>query len=424
MLADNPDHIARELVNASSRGVALRGLGRSYGDAAQRSNGTTLRFTDPVGVKWVDRSAHLAKVSASATIADLIEFGETSGHFVPVTPGTKWVTVGGAIAADIHGKDHHAAGSFGHHVERLTIMLPDGSCRTISRDQDHALFAATLGGMGLTGAILDADIRLLPVGGNRILVDTFRTPDLESTMAAMTDAEPRHRYSVAWIDLMATGAHMGRGVVTNGDHTSDRHEGPPLRGSMVGIPSWWNIGVVSGPGVKAFNELWFRKAPLHPTQTMESYDRFFYPLDMVGDWNRLYGRRGFLQYQFVLPFQSENRIPMMVRELSRSGVPIFLAVLKRFGREGDGFLSFPRPGWTLAMDIPIPRDPRPTERLLARLDRQVLDGDGRIYLAKDSRLASDHLAAMYPDLERFRTTRAMVDPYKRLCTDLSARLGL
>jgi len=422
--ADGPAQIAEAVASApTDRGLIARGLGRSYGDAAQRAGGTTLVVRTGREPTWVDQSKGLLRASASASIGELIRFSDPDGYFIPVTPGTRHVTVGGAIAADIHGKDHHRAGSFGMHIESLRLLLAGGETVEVDRESDRDLFNATVGGMGLTGIILEADIRMIPVPGNRMLVDTFRTADLDVTMTALSASESTHRYSVAWVDLATQGLSMGRGVVTNANHTTSEGSAP-LGETEVSVPSMWCFGIVNRPTVAAFNELWFRKAPGQSRRSAQSYDRFFYPLDMVGDWNRFYGRRGFLQYQFVLPFEAEARLPEISELLATSQFPVSFAVLKRFGEENDGFLSFPTPGWTLAVDIPISSSPHDLENLLRSLDEMIVDNGGRIYLAKDSRLRGDLLSAMYPELGSFLEVRERVDPNRRFQSDLSVRLGL
>lgn len=406
------------------RGMIARGLGRSYGDAAQRSGGTTLEIRLGGMPEWIDRSKGLLRAPSGLSVGELIEFADAAGYFVPVTPGTRHVTVGGAIAADIHGKDHHAVGSFGMHLDRFRMILASGELVEVDRIDDPELFHATIGGMGLTGLIVDAVIRMSAVPGNRIAVDTFRTEDLGSTMEALTDAESWHRFSVAWIDLGRTGPAMGRGVVTNGDHVDADDRSRPLRPPLVSVPSIWRLDVVNKLTVSAFNELWYRKAPGRPRRSVQGYDAFFYPLDAVGDWNRVYGRNGFLQYQFVLPFASETHLHGLAESLATGPSPASFAVLKRFGAGSDGFLSFPAPGWTLAVDIPIPSSPSALEGHLRGIDEALVAAGGRIYLAKDSRLRADLMPAMYPKLELFEKVRRRVDPDQVFQSDLSVRLGL
>lgn len=416
---------ARELLADSvvtDRGLITRGLGRSYGDAAHRSGGITMRLKSVGGASWLDRGSGLARCPAHLSIGDLVEFGAVGGFFVPVTPGTRHVTIGGAVAADIHGKDHHIVGSFGSHVVRMSMLLANGSVVDVMRDDD--LFRATVGGMGLTGVILEVDVKMHPVPGNEMAVETFRTSDLDATMAALADAARRHRYSVAWIDLATTGEGWGRGVVTNGDHMVAEGGTPVLHEPKLGVPALWNVRVINRLTVRAFNEVWYRMASASPKHDAQTYDKFFYPLDAVRDWNRVYGRRGFLQYQLVIPIEAEEMLPKVADSLARAPAPVALAVLKRFGPEGDGYLSFPKPGWTLAADIPIPDEPVGLESALRSIDEEIAGMGGRVYLAKDSRLRPDLLEAMYPGVGEFRAVRDLVDPDRIFRSDLSGRLEL
>ena len=408
----------------NTRGLIARGLGRSYGDAAQRSGGTTVEICLTGEPEWVDHAGGLLRAPSGLSIGDLIRFADSAGLFVPVTPGTRHVTVGGAIAADIHGKDHHAVGSFGMHVERFRMIIANGDFVEVDLALDPDLFHATIGGMGLTGLIVDADIRMSSVSGNRVAVDTLRTKDLEATLAALAESESSHRYSVAWIDLSRTGAAMGRGVVTNGNHVETEFDGEPLREPKASVPRIWRLNVVNKATVSAFNEMWFRKAPRRPRRSVQSYDSFFYPLDAVGDWNRVYGRNGFLQYQFVLPFESAGHLPGLAESLATGPTPASFAVLKGLGHGSGGFLSFPTPGWTLAVDIPIPSTPSVLEQHLRKVDEALVEAGGRIYLAKDSRLRADLITAMYPQLDMFEKVRRNVDPDQMFRSDLSVRLGI
>ncbi|MDG2039956.1 MAG: FAD-binding oxidoreductase [Ilumatobacter sp.] len=417
-----PNAVRGALLSVNDRGLIPRGLGRSYGDAAQRSGGAVVAMDGAGGVRWHDDIAGVVEAAAGATIADLITFGEPFGWFPPVTPGTRFVTVGGAIAADIHGKNHHVAGSFGDHLVSIELMRSDGEVVVIDPVSDPVLFWATVGGLGLTGVVLSAQIRMIGVPGTRMAVTAYRTRDLEATMAAMEAADESFDYTVSWIDLMATGSSLGRGVVTNGDHIAE--SGPALSDLAISVPGWWRHNLVHPAGIRVFNELWFRRAPARPSEGVESYGAFFYPLDGVRQWNRLYGSRGFLQYQFVLPFEFEDRLPLIVERIAEAQLPVFLAVLKRFGPQGKGMISFPRAGWTLALDLPAPRLGSSVSRLLDELDDELAEIGGRIYLAKDSRMAARHLEAMNPRLEEFRAALTEFDPSGRFESDLSARLGI
>ena len=424
--------VAAALKESGARGALARGLGRSYGDAAQNGGGLVLRLASSgAGDIVLDPASALATVGAGVSIDDLLRVIVPRGFFVPVTPGTRFVTVGGAIASDIHGKNHHVDGSIGNYVEAITMLLADGSTRIVGPDHDPQLFWATVGGMGLTGMMLDATIRLLPIETSRMRVDTSRVPDLDTLLATMSDGDDRVRYSVAWIDLVAKGRHLGRSVLSRGDHArltdlGSREAISPLAygpHQLVSVPPIVPpIGVLNHASVAAFNELWFRKAPVSRTDQIQGIGAFFHPLDLVGSWNRLYGSRGMVQYQFVVPFGEEEAMRTVVERLSASGAASFLAVLKRFGAANPAPLSFPRAGWTLALDVPGAS--RGLGDLLHSLDRIVLDAGGRHYLAKDAHMTPDAVRRGYPRLDEWKATRDRVDPHRVWQSDLARRLGL
>ncbi len=411
------------------RGVLGRGMGRSYGDAAQNAGGRVVGTTSSARIRAIDVETGVVTADAGVSIDTLIKVMVPLGFFVPVTPGTRFVTVGGAIAADIHGKNHHVAGSWNRHVISMTFALPSGDVITLTPDSDPDLFRATAGGLGLTGTVIDATFRCKRVESSRLAVDTDRCRDLDHVMALMTEGEAVHPYSVAWIDLMATGAAMGRSVLTQGDFATVEQLPEKLRGEPLGyqasvlasappVPP----GLLNRLSIRAFNELWYRKAPAHRVGEIQTIPTFFHPLDMVGHWNRLYGPQGFLQWQYVLPFGAEEVVRRTVERLSDASTPSFLAVLKRFGAADPGPLSFPAPGWTLALDIPTGVDGLP--RLLDELDDEVVAAGGRVYLAKDSRVRRELLPLMYPRLDEWREVRERVDPQRRMQSDLARRLGL
>ncbi|MFE0508721.1 FAD-binding protein [Streptomyces sp. NPDC058964] len=416
--------------NRGPRGGIARGLGRAYGDAAQNAGGSVIDMTGLDRVHAIDADGGTVHCDAGASLHRLMELLLPLGWFVPVTPGTRQVTVGGAIGADIHGKNHHVSGSFSRHVLSLELLTADGRIRTVSRGTP--LFDATTGGMGLTGVILAATVRLLPVETSYMLVDTERAADLDDLMDRLTATDHRYRYSVAWVDLLARGAATGRAVLTRGDHA-------PLEALREGTRAWRRPlsfrprqlpaapalvpdGLLGRTGVGLFNELWYRKAPRARTGELRSISAFFHPLDGVPHWNRIYGRAGFVQYQFVVGHGHEDTLRRIVRRLSEHRCPSFLAVLKRFGAADPGWLSFPVPGWTLALDIPAALPG--LGPLLDELDEDVAAAGGRVYLAKDSRLRPELFAAMYPRLDDFRTLRASLDPNGWFVSDLARRLGL
>jgi len=426
------DELAADVVDAGARGVIARGLGRSYGDAAQNAGGMVLDTTATGAISPIRVVDGTVTVPAGTSLDTLMAHIIPQGYFVPVSPGTRFVTVGGAIAADVHGKNHHVDGSFANHVRSVRLTIPNGKVLDIGPgdDQQPDLFWATAGGMGLTGVILDATISLLPIETSKLLVDTDRVRDLDTVVGMMEDSDDRYHYSVAWIDLMATGRSMGRSVLTRGDFApldalAPRHRSDPLHAPsrrVVPAPPA-PPGLLNKVTVRAFNEFWYRRAPRHRVAELQSIPQFWYPLDIIDGWNRLYGPNGFLQWQSVIPFGHEATLRRVVEALSRQGLPSFLAVLKRFGAANAGPLSFPLPGWTLALDLPVAHGPE-LAVLLDDLDQEVVEAGGRIYLAKDSRLRPELLPAMYPRLDEWRAVRRTVDPDGVLCSDLSRRLDL
>ncbi|MFC4470482.1 FAD-binding protein [Streptomyces xiangluensis] len=411
-----------------ARGGIARGLGRAYGDAAQNAGGAVLDMTGLDRVHAIDADGGTVLCDAGVSLHRLMQALLALGWFVPVTPGTRYVTVGGAIGADIHGKNHHVSGSFTRHVLALELLTADGEIRTVSRGTP--LFDATAGGMGLTGVVLAATLRLRRVETSLMSVDTERAKDLDDLMARLTATDHRYRYSVAWIDLLARGTSLGRSVLTRGDHAPvdalpTRARRDPLAYRPVrfpAAPSFVPEGLLGRTTVGLFNELWYRKAPRARAGELQTISAFFHPLDGVPHWNRLYGRGGFVQYQFVVGHGQEGALRRIVSRISRRRCPSFLAVLKRFGEGDPGWLSFPMPGWTLALDLPanLPG----LGAFLDELDEEVAAAGGRVYLAKDARLRPELLAAMYPRLDEFRALRAELDPAGVFTSDLSRRLGL
>ncbi|WP_046727361.1 FAD-binding oxidoreductase [Streptomyces humi] len=416
--------------NCGARGGIARGLGRAYGDAAQNAGGAVLDMTALDRIHAIDADGGTVLCDAGVSLHRLMEVLLPLGWFVPVTPGTRQVTVGGAIGADIHGKNHHVSGSFSRHVLSFELLTADGHVRTVSRGTP--LFDATVGGMGLTGVILTATVRLLPVETSYMSVDTERAADLDDLLTRLTETDHRYRYSVAWIDLLARGPATGRAVLTRGDHAPLEALGPRTRAgraplafrprSLPPAPDLVPGGLLGRTTVGLFNELWYRKAPRASTGRLQRVSAFFHPLDGVPHWNRVYGRAGFVQYQFAVGHGQEDTLRRIVARISERRCPSFLAVLKRFGDADPGWLSFPVPGWTLALDIPAALPG--LAALLDELDEEVAAAGGRVYLAKDSRLRPELLTAMYPRLAEFRALRAELDPHGVFVSDLSRRLGL
>jgi decaprenylphospho-beta-D-ribofuranose 2-oxidase len=422
------EELADRVARPSARGLIARGLARSYGDAAQNAGGDVVLCTDLDRVAHIDIAKGRVTAEAGVSLDALMRALLPLGWFPTVIPGTSYVTIGGAIASDIHGKFRH--GSFADAVERLQLVTPAHGVVTLDDAPTSDVFWATAGGMGLTGIISEATLQLQPVETSRIVCDTERALDLDDSMAKMLDRDHEYRYSVAWIDCVATGRQLGRSVLTRGNHATMADLGGVDRETarayaprtLLGAPQWIPNGMLNLLTVRAFNEFWYRKAPRAPRRRVVGIKPFFFPLDGVRNWNRIYGSRGFVQYQFVVPYGAEDVIRTALERLSAARTPSFLAVLKRFEHSSKGMLGFPIAGWTLALDIPA--GGRGLAALLDGLDELVANAGGRVYLTKDSRLRPEMLATMYPRLNEWRAVRATVDPQHVLRSDMDRRLDL
>lgn len=415
---------------SSVRGLTLRGLGRSYGDAAQNGGGAVFRLHDDPSEIQLDEASSVVRAPAGVSIDDLISYLVPRGHFVPVTAGTRFVTLGGAVASDIHGKNHHVDGSFGAHVERFSLLVASGEILEVSPASDPDLFWATVGGMGLTGVILDVSFRTKRIETSKCTVSTRRFANLDLLLEEMSENDDHATYSVAWTDLLATGASLGRSILWRGEHTRRSEltstSTDPLEYStrvLGSVPP-----IVPSPGLvnrwtsRIFNEVWFRSAPVVRDGEIKSIPGYFHPLDVVGNWNRLYGPQGFIQYQFLVPFGAETVLREIVSDISSAGVATPLVVLKRFGAGNPGMLSFPRSGWTLTVDIASRVSGLP--ELLHRLDHRVLDAGGRHYLAKDAHMSPETFAAGYSRLDEWREVKRRIDPSGFFTSDLARRLEI
>ena len=423
------EEIRSTVLTADGHGVIVRGLGRSYGDPAQNAGGAVIDGTVRSGLVDLDLHDGVARVLAGTSLDDLMRWLVPLGWFVPVTPGTRIVTVGGAIACDVHGKNHHKKGSWCNHVLSFRLLDGSGAVHDVNPTDDPDVFWATAGGMGLTGIIVDATVQLQPIGSSQLLVDSDRAPDLDAVMAMMIEGDGDYDYSVAWIDVMARGRHLGRSLLDRGRFATREEvlaSGDPRPTDysahmLPSLPDVFPSGLVNRLTVKAFNELWFRKSPARRRDALMGIEKFFHPLDMVGDWNRVYGRRGFIQWQYVVPDESSDFVRRSLERISSAGLPSFLSVLKRMGPGNPGHLSFPISGWTLAIDIPVAAG---LDEVFDDLDREVVEAGGRLYLAKDSRVRPELLPLMYPRLDEWRDVRAGLDPDRRFRSDLGRRLGL
>lgn len=424
------DADARELVRAApERGVVARGLGRAYGDAAQNAGGLVLDATALSGIIAADLERGVVTARAGTSLQELMEWLVPRGWF-PVTPGTRLITVGGAIASDIHGKGHHRDGTFGNKVLSITLLTGAGETITVTPDGTPDVFWATVGGMGLTGMILDATFELIPVETRFIHVEEKRCPNLDAMLEMMDESDDAYHYSVAWIDCSARGKRLGRGILGQGDHarfddlpkSKRQHAHAFTPRYLAQAPPVMPNGLVNAWTVRAFNELWYRKTRVSHRGSIQDLGLFFHPLDMIDEWKTVYGRRGFVQYQMVVPFGRESSLRHVIEMLSNESLPSFLAVLKRFGAANPGMLSFPLPGWTLAVDIPVGRPDLPV--IFDRMDDVVLEAGGRVYLAKDARTRPENLPLMYPRIPEWQAVRRRLDPDGVVTSDLARRLGL
>jgi decaprenylphospho-beta-D-ribofuranose 2-oxidase len=404
-------------------GVLARGAGRSYGDAAQNAGGVVL---DPVTAPRIDLDADAAtvRVSASTSFADLLTRIVPEGLLLPVLPGTRHLTVGGAVAADVHGKNQRSDGSLGSWIEEIELLDGTGEVRRLTPGGHPDGFRATVGGMGLTGIILGATLRLVRIRSAQMLASTRRRPDLDALLTALD--ESRDRYSVAWIDTTATGRSFGRGVVAVGDHLADpdpaaEPEGLAYRPGRAHRAPRLPVCPVTAWSAREFNGLHFRSAAQEDSE-LTDLATFFHRLDALDGWNRALGPRGFVEYQCVVPEDAPGVIAQILEAAQQRRCAPFLGTLKRFGPGTGGYLSFPMAGWSVA--IAMPAGNRRIGPMLDDLDLRVAAAGGRVYLAGDSRLRGSACAAMYPGLPRWRAAASRLDPSGVFRSDLGQRLGL
>jgi decaprenylphospho-beta-D-ribofuranose 2-oxidase len=427
----SPEDVAAAILAAGPRGVIARGLGRSYGDPAQNAGGTVVDMTGLATIHSIDPDTGLVDLDAGVSLDTLMRAALPYGLWVPVLPGTRQVTIGGAIGADVHGKNHHTKGSFGNHVRSLDLVMADGMVRTLTPDgPDADLFWATVGGMGLTGVVVRATVALHRTESAYFMVDTDRTADLDELLSLLTDgSDDTYGYSAAWFDTTSTGAQLGRAVLTRGslatvDQLPPKLRRDPLRfdaPQLLSFPDVFPNGLANRFTLKAFSELWYRKAPKLQRGSVQNITAFYQVLDLFGDWNRVYGSRGFLQYQFVVPFGEEATLRRIVEKIAHSPHASGLNVLKRFGEGNAAPLSFPQPGWTITVDFPIARG---LHQFCSELDELVLDAGGRLYLAKESRASGETIRRGYPRFDEWRKLRDAADPTGVFMSDMARRLEL
>jgi decaprenylphospho-beta-D-ribofuranose 2-oxidase len=414
----------RTLGTRYEHGILAYGKGRSYGDAPLNGGGNVLLTERLNRMVSFDPADGTLVCEAGVTFDDLLTAFSGRGFLPPTSPGTAFATVGGAVANDIHGKNHDRAGSFGDHVLWLDLILPSGELVRVSPTERPELFAATIGGIGLTGVILNVCFRLRPVASSSMVVRERRMPDLDAFMAGLAEARETAGYSVGWIDGMARGGELGRGILETAE-TADADAaaavsaaGKKARAVPVDLPGF----VLNPLSINLFNQAYYRRVPTEGRTRTLPVRQFFYPLDAIHHWNRIYGKRGFYQFQSVIPdAEAAAGMRKLLQAISDARAGSFLAVLKTLGGEGRGHLSFPMRGYTLALDFPR-RDG--VEELLARLAALSLDHGGRVYLAKDAVLDAGSFARMYPKLGEFRDVLDSIDPERRMQSDMARRLNI
>lgn len=413
---------------ADAAGIIARGQGRSYGDAALHEHGRVLLTERVNRLLEIDWQRGVLRAEAGVTLAEILAVIVPRGWFLPVTPGTKFVSLGGCVAADVHGKNHHHEGSFGQHVLGIELILADASRVRCSAGEHAELFWATVGGMGLTGIIGEVSVQLIPIDTPYMQVRHHAAANLEQLFALLQDPALDDRYTVAWIDSLASGANLGRGIAMMGHHATRQELPPAWQGEMSlkparTLPFDVPAGVLNRYSIAAFNAYYYHSNARRSEPFLSSYDAYFYPLDGIDAWNRLYGKQGFVQYQCVIPDAAADQgVRAVLQALLDSRRPSFLAVLKRFGAQSPVFLSFPLPGFTLALDLPI-RD-QGLFALLEQLDQIVLQFGGRVYLAKDARLSAASFRAMYPRYADWLKVKQAIDPQQVFRSSLSQRLQM
>ena len=427
--SDKPEHL--------KRGVIARGMGRSYGDPAQNAGGLVVDMQPLNKIHSIDPESAIVDVDGGVTLDQLMKAALPYGLWVPVLPGTRQVTIGGAIGPDIHGKNHHSAGSFGNHVVSMELLVADGRVLHLepegsADDPDGTLFWATVGGMGLTGIILRARIRMTKTETAYFIADTDRTNNLDETVAFHSDgSEVNYTYSSAWFDVISPEPKLGRSTISRGslatlaqlEELAPKLAKDPLKFNapqLMTVPDIFPNFTMNKLSLMAIGEAYYiMGAPAR--NKVKNLTQFYQPLDLIGEWNRGYGSNGFLQYQFVVPTEAVEPFKDIIRDMQRSGHYSALNVFKLFGPGNKAPLSYPMPGWNVCVDFPIKPG---LGAFLDDLDRRVMEFGGRLYLAKESRTSAENFHKMYPGMEGWLKTRNEIDPTGVFASDMSRRLGL
>ena len=432
----DPEAIAKavaQVADSGKRGVIARGLGRSYGDNAQNGGGLVIDMSRLNAIHSISGDTKLADLDAGVNLDQLMKAALPFGLWVPVLPGTRQVTIGGAIACDIHGKNHHSAGSFGNHVRSMDLLTANGEVRTITPSgpdsADSELFWATVGGNGLTGIILRATIEMTPTETAYFIADGDVTATLDETIALHSDgSEANYTYSSAWFDAISAPPKLGRAAVSRGslaklDELPGKLRRNPLKfdaPQLLTLPDVFPNGLANKYTFGPIGEVWYRKSGTYRGK-IQNLTQFYHPLDMFGEWNRAYGPAGFLQYQFVIPTEAVDEFKKLIRDIQASGHYSFLNVFKLFGPGNQAPLSFPIPGWNICVDFPIKAG---LNEFVVELDRRVMEFGGRLYTAKDSRTTAETFHAMYPRIDEWIAVRRKVDPSRVFASDMARRLEL
>ncbi|MDT5133878.1 MAG: decaprenylphospho-beta-D-ribofuranose 2-oxidase [Mycobacterium sp.] len=428
----DPEVIAKAVARAAdgTRGVIARGLGRSYGDNAQNGGGMVIDMTPVNRIHSISADTRLVDVDAGVNLDQLMKAALPFGLWVPVLPGTRQVTVGGAIACDIHGKNHHSAGSFGNHVRTMDLLTADGDVHHLTPDgPETELFWATVGGNGLTGIVLRATIEMTPTETAYFVADGDVTAGLDETIAFHSDgSEINYAYSSAWFDAISPPPRLGRAAISRGSLAKLDQLPKKLQKNSLKFdaPQFFTVPDILPNGLAGkytfgpMSQLWYRKSGSYRGK-IQNLTQFYHPLDMIGEWNRAYGPAGFGQYQFVVPTEAVDEFKSIIVDIQKSGHSSFLNVFKLFGPGNRAPLSFPIPGWNVCVDFPI--NPG-LNGFLNDLDRRVLKFGGRLYTAKDSRTTAEAFHAMYPRIDEWIAVRRKVDPDGVFASDMARRLEL
>ena len=409
---------------AKSKSTLARGLGRSYGDAAINTGNNIILMERMNRFQAFDEKRGILRAESGISLEEIIDVFVPRGWFLPVTPGTKYATLGGCFAADVHGKNHHCDGSFSQYVTEIELLLADGSLCRCSKDAHSDLFWATAGGMGLTGIITEVSLQLVPIETPLISTTYRAAQNIEQLLSYMDNQSLEDKYSVAWIDCLSGGEALGRGIFMTGHHASKREADPfkCKKKRTISVPCRFPSWTLNSWTIKVFNDIYYKKQK-EKGRFFSNMEDFFYPLDMILNWNRIYGRKGFLQYQFVVPKEMAYKaLPEVLKKISASQQASFLAVLKRFGKETPGPLSFPFEGITLALDIPIRNGA--VFALLDEIDKMLLNYGGRVYSAKDASLKPETFRKMYPRYGEWLKVKSSCDPLNHFDSDLARRLQL